>query len=92
MLTNEKLRDMMDIKLFVDTQSDERLMRIIKRDVLERGRDYNDSLVHYSKFVKPMHQQFIEPTKLYADVIIPQGGKNKVAIEMVASIIKMNIH
>jgi uridine kinase len=90
-LTNEKLRNMMDIKLFVDTQSDDRLMRIIKRDVMERGRDYNDSLNHYSKFVKPMHQQFIEPTKLYADVIIPQGGKNKVAIEMVASRIIMNI-
>lgn len=90
-LTNEKLRKMMDIKLFVDTQSDVRLMRIIQRDVLERGRDYNDSLVHYSKFVKPMHEQFIEPTKLFADVIIPQGGKNKVAIEMVSSTIKMNI-
>ncbi len=91
-LTNSDLRKMLDIKLFVDTQSDVRLMRIIKRDVMERGRDYNDSLVHYTKFVKPMHQQFIEPTKHYADVIIPQGGNNKVAIEMVASIIKMNIN
>lgn len=90
-LTNKKLRDLLDIKLFVATDSDDRLMRIIRRDVQERGRNYNDALVHYEKFVKPMHQQFIEPTKLFADVIIPQGGKNKVAIDMVASRIKMNL-
>ncbi len=90
-LTNEKLRDLIDIKIFVATDSDDRLMRIIRRDVQERGRNYNDALTHYEKFVKPMHQQFIEPTKLYADVIIPQGGKNKVAIDMVASRIKLNL-
>ena len=90
-LTNEKLRDLLDIKLFVATDSDDRLMRIIRRDVQERGRNYNDALIHYEKFVKPMHQQFIEPTKLYADVIIPQGGKNQVAIDMVASRIKLNL-
>ncbi len=90
-LTNSKLRDLLDIKLFVATDSDDRLMRIIRRDVQERGRNYNDALIHYEKFVKPMHQQFIEPTKLFADVIIPQGGKNKVAIDMVASRIKMNL-
>ncbi len=90
-LTNKKLRDLLDIKLFVATDSDDRLMRIIRRDVQERGRNYNDALIHYEKFVKPMHQQFIEPTKLFADVIIPQGGKNKVAIDMVASRIKMNL-
>jgi len=90
-LTNEKLRELLDIKLFVATDSDDRLMRIIRRDVQERGRNYNDALTHYERFVKPMHQQFIEPTKLYADVIIPQGGKNKVAIDMVASRIKMNL-
>ena len=90
-LTNKKLRDLLNIKLFVATDSDDRLMRIIRRDVQERGRNYNDALIHYEKFVKPMHQQFIEPTKLYADVIIPQGGKNKVAIDMVASRIKMNL-
>jgi len=90
-LTNRKLRDLLDIKLFVATDSDDRLMRIIRRDVQERGRNYNDALIHYEKFVKPMHQQFIEPTKLFADVIIPQGGKNKVAIDMVASRIKMNL-
>ena len=90
-LTNEKLRDLLDIKLFVATDSDDRLMRIIRRDVQERGRNYNDALIHYEKFVKPMHQQFIEPTKLFADVIIPQGGKNQVAIDMVASRIKLNL-
>lgn len=90
-LTNEKLRDLLDIKLFVSTDGDDRLMRIVRRDVLDRGRNYNDALIHYEKFVKPMHQQFIEPTKLFADVIIPQGGKNKVAIDMVASRIKMNL-
>ncbi len=90
-LTNQALRDQLDIKLFVDTQSDNRLMRIINRDVKERGRNYNDAMVHYKEFVKPMHEQFIEPTKRFADVIIPQGGKNHVAIEMVASMIRMNL-
>lgn len=91
-LTNQKLRDLMDIKIYVDTDSDNRLMRIIRRDVQERGRNYNDALTHYEKYVKPMHQQFIEPTKAFADVIIPQGGQNRVAIEMVASRIKMNLN
>jgi uridine kinase len=77
--------------MFVATDSDNRLMRIIRRDVQERGRNYNDALLHYEKFVKPMHIQFIEPTKLYADLIIPQGGKNKVAIDMVVSRIKVNL-
>jgi len=90
--TNEVLRNMLDIKLFVDTDGDDRLMRIIRRDIQERGRSYMDVLDHYDRFVKPMHQQFIEPTKLYADVIIPEGGKNQVAIEMVVSRIKMNLN
>jgi len=91
-LTNKKLRDLLDIKLFVATDSDDRLMRIIRRDVQERGRNYNDALLHYEKFVKPMHQQFIEPTKLFADIIIPQGGENKAAIDMVSSSLKMNLN
>jgi uridine kinase len=90
-LTNPKLRKLLDIKLFVSTDSDERLMRIIRRDIQERGRNYDDALTHYSTFVRPMHQQFIEPTKLYADVIIPQGGQNKVAIDIVVSRIKLNL-
>jgi len=91
-LNPAKMRKMLDIKLFVETDSDERLMRIINRDIIERGRSYNDVIQHYKTFVKPMHQEFIEPTKLYADVIIPQGGNNKVAIEMVVSRIKMNLN
>jgi len=91
-LTNKFLRDLMDIKLFVLTDGDDRLMRIINRDTISRGRSIDDVLTHYSKFVKLMHEQFIEPTKKFADVIIPQGGNNKVAIEMVVSRIKMQLN
>lgn len=90
-LTNEELRNQLDIKLFVDIDGDERLMRIITRDTRDRGRSCEDVLKHYEKFVKPMHQQFIEPTKLFADLIIPQGGQNLVAIEMLVSRIKMKL-
>ena len=91
-LTQPEIRDRLDIKLFVATDSDDRLMRIINRDIIERGRNYQDVLTHYKAYVKPMHQEFIEPTKAFADVIIPQGGKNLVAIEMVVSRIKINLH
>jgi uridine kinase len=91
-LTQPELGQQLDIKLFVATDSDERLIRIIKRDIIERGRSYNDVLDHYQKYVKPMHQEFIEPSKQFANVIIPQGGKNIVAIDMVVSQIKMNLH
>lgn len=92
LLTQQELRNRLDIKLFVATDSDERLIRIIKRDIIERGRSYNEVLQHYKLYVKAMHQEFIEPSKQFADVIIPQGGKNKVAIDMVVSRIKMNLH
>lgn len=92
LMTQLELRNLLDIKLFVATDSDERLIRIIKRDIIERGRSYNEVLDHYKKYVKSMHQQFIEPSKQYANLIIPQGGNNKVAIEMVVSRIKMNLH
>ncbi len=75
-LINKKLRDMMDLKLFVDTDSDERLIRNIQRDVVERGRTVDMVLDRYLNVLKPMHEQFIEPTKKYADLIIPQGGEN----------------
>lgn len=84
-MTNRKLRDKMDIKVFVDADADDRLMRIIKRDMEERGRSYIETLKHYENWVKPMHQTFIEPTKKYADVIVPQGGKNDVAIDILAT-------
>jgi uridine kinase len=91
-LGNEELRKRMDIKLFVSTDNDDRLIRIMRRDIVERGRSYNDVLLHYETYVKPMHEQFIEPSKLFADVIIPLGGENQVAIDMVVSRIKMNLH
>ncbi|MBO4658601.1 MAG: uridine kinase [Prevotella sp.] len=75
-LINKKLRDIMDLKIFVDTDSDERLIRNIQRDVVERGRTVDDVLNRYLNVLKPMHEQFIEPTKKYADLIIPQGGEN----------------
>ena len=75
-LINKKLRDMMDLKIFVDTDSDERLIRNIQRDVVERGRTVDMVISRYLDVLKPMHEQFIEPTKNYADLIIPQGGEN----------------
>lgn len=89
-LTNEELRNRMDIKVFVDTDGDERLMRIIRRDIAERGRTWEDVLRHYNTFVKPMHQQFIEPTKRYADIILLQGS-SPVAVDILASRIRMQL-
>jgi uridine kinase len=91
-LTNPRLRSKMDIKVFVDADGDDRLMRIIRRDLEERGRSFHQVLEHYDSFVKPMHLQFIEPTKRYADIIVPQGGQNKVAIDLLSSRIKTHIN
>ena len=90
-LQNAQLRDLMDVKVFVDADNDDRLMRVILRDLVERGRSVNKVLERYEKTVKPMHLQFIEPTKRYADVIIPQGGNNKVGIDLLSSIIEKKI-
>ena len=90
-LTNAELRRRMDIKIYVDADGDDRLMRIIQRDIEERGRSFVEVLKHYEHFVKPMHLQFIDPTKRFADIIIPQGGANQVAIDIVASRIRMNL-
>ncbi|MCF8234947.1 MAG: uridine kinase [Bacteroidales bacterium] len=90
-LTNKELRKRFGIKIFVDADSDDRLMRIIRRDIEERGRNYKQALLHYETFVKPMHEQFIEPTKRYADIIVPMGGQNKVAIDIISSRIRMNL-
>jgi len=90
-LSNPRMRDRMDMKVFVDADGDDRLMRIIRRDVEERGRSFHEVLSHYEKYVKPMHLQFIEPTKRYADIIVPQGGNNDVAIEILTSLIKTNL-
>jgi len=89
--TDPNLRDLMDIKVFVDADADDRLSRVICRDIVERGRSVNMVLERYEKTVKPMNLQFIEPTKRYADIIVPQGGNNSVAINILTSIIEKNL-
>lgn len=91
-LTNPRLRERMDIKVFVDADADDRLMRVIRRDIEERGRSFLQVLDHYEKFVKPMHLLFIEPSKRYADIIVPLGGTNKVAIDILSSRIIQQLH
>lgn len=81
-LYDKSLRDLMDIKIFVDAESDERLLRIITRDIVERGHPLEMQIEKYLHVLKPMHEEFIEPCKRYADLIIPQGGHNKKAIEI----------
>ncbi len=86
--TERELREQMDIKLFVDTDDDVRLMRRIKRDIMERERDLEGVLNQYENFVRPMHLEFVEPSKRYADIIIPRGGENYVALDMVIATIR----
>lgn len=81
-LENEQLRNLMDTKIYVDTDADERLMRRILRDIKERGRSVDSVIAQYSQTVKPMHEQFIEPYKKYADIIIPRGGENLTALNI----------
>ena len=81
-LVKPELRDLMDLKVFVDADADDRLIRLIRRDVVERGRTPEIVISRYERVVKAMHEQFIEPTKKYADIIITQGGHNKQAIKM----------
>lgn len=87
-LANPRLRKLLDVKVYVDADADDRLMRIIWRDIEERGRSFKEVLDHYDRFVKPMHLLFIDPNKRYADIIIPQGGKNQIAIDILTSRIK----
>jgi uridine kinase len=82
-LEDERLRDLMDIKIYVDTDDDIRIIRRIKRDMEERGRTLDSIIEQYLSVVKPMYNQFIEPTKRYADVIVPEGGENHVAIDLI---------
>ena len=88
--TCPELRDQMDIKIFVDAD-DDRLMRVMTRDIVERGKDVRWVIERYSKTVKPMYLQFIEPSKRYADIIIPQGGHNKVAIDVINNTIRKEL-
>lgn len=84
----KELRDLFDVKLFVDTPDDERLIRRIRRDIQDRGRDIEEVLNRYEDTLRPMHQQFIEPYKKYADIIVPEGGNNNVAIKVITKTIK----
>ncbi len=84
-LNDPRLRDLMDIKVYVDTDDDIRIIRRIKRDIEKRGRSLDSIIKQYLEVVKPMHQQFVEPTKKYADIIIPEGGKNQVAIDLMTT-------
>lgn len=90
-LADAKLRDMFDIKIFVYADSDERLIRRLKRDIAERGRDMEEVLNRYQHTLKPMHEQFIEPTKAYADIIIPHDRYNTVAIDVVRAVINQKL-
>jgi len=82
----------MDIKIFVDCEADVRLSRVIMRDIIERGRDVIKVLQRYEDTVRPSHLQFIEPTKRYADIIVPEGGNNKVAIDIITQYIEKHLH
>ena len=90
-LSDKELREQMDLKIFVDADGDDRLVRVISRDVVERGRTAESVMERYQRVLKPMHEQFIEPCKRYADVIIPQGGHNNAAINMLVKFIKQEI-
>ncbi|MEO6173915.1 MAG: uridine kinase [Flavobacterium circumlabens] len=90
-LTNPELRDLFDIKIFVHADSDERLIRRLKRDISERGRDIDEVLTRYQNTLKPMHEQFIEPSKGFADIIIPNDKYNTVAIDVVRAVINQRI-
>lgn len=87
-----ELRELMDVKIYVDTDDDVRLLRRLQRDIEERGRSVESVLHQYQKFVRPMHLEFVEPSKRYADIIIPRGGKNKVALEMVYALIRSQMN
>ena len=91
-LWKKELRELMDLKIFVDADPDERLIRVIQRDTLERGRTPQMVIDRYLDVLKPMHEDFIEPTKRYADLVIPMGGANRKAIEIMRSYIIHRLH
>ncbi len=90
-LTEPALRDLLDIKVFVDTDADIRFIRRLRRDILERGRELSSVIEQYLKTVRPMHLDFVEPSKRYADLIIPEGGYNRVAIEMLVARVRQTV-
>lgn len=87
-LTDKELRDMMDVRVFVDADADERLIRVIHRDCIERGRTPQMVIDRYTETLKPMHELYIEPSKRYADLIVPQGGHNRVAVKLLTDYIR----
>ena len=89
---DEALRDLMDIRIFVDTDADVRLCRRIKRDVNKRGRSLESVLTQYQTTVKPMHEKYVEPSKKYADLVVPEGGKNFVALDMIMDRIQRHLN
>ena len=91
LFSDERVRERCDVKVFVDADADERLIRRLNRDVAERGRPLDEIIEQYLSTVKPMHLQFVEPSKRYADVIIPRGGENEVAIGMVVSMLQQRL-
>ncbi len=91
-LCDPALRNLMDLKIFVDADPDERLIRVIQRDIVERGRTAEAVMNRYVRVLKPMHLEFIEPTKRYADLIIPQGGHNRKAVEIMKTYIENILH
>ena len=88
---NQPLRELMDIRIFVDTDADVRLCRRIKRDVNKRGRTLESVLTQYQQTVKPMHERYVEPSKKYADIVVPEGGKNLVALDMIMGRIQRHL-
>lgn len=90
-LCDEELRKQIDVKIFVDADDDDRLIRVMQRDVVERGRTFETVIERYQRILKPMHRQFIEPCKRYADIIIPEGGHNSVAINLLMKFIKQQL-
>jgi len=91
LFTDERVRERCDVKVFVDTDADERLIRRLRRDVAERGRPLDEIIDQYLATVKPMHLLFVEPTRRYADVIVPRGGENEVAIGMIVSLLRQKL-
>ena len=88
---NEQLRDLMDIKIFVDADADIRICRRMKRDVNKRGRSLESVITQYQQTVKPMHEKYVEPSKKYADIVVPEGGKNMVALAMIEGCIRRHL-
>ena len=88
---DEELRKLMDIKIFVDADADIRICRRIKRDVNKRGRSLESVIIQYQQTVKPMHEKYVEPSKKHADIVVPQGGKNKVALDMIEGCIQRHL-